>query len=486
MRLEARLTLLFAALMGVPAILHLLGLAEGRYAHLLVTVPLVFGLALFVWVLRRHVLKPLAQIADAARRFGGGDLSVRLPTFAGSELAEVSVTFNEMARALQERSADLSATVAQLRSNLEELEEVQALLATGAGIGEVLVRAAENLGTALHAAGVGIWRAGASEPEARWGSMLPSRDAVALAIARSSHHPCVLHAKSGPDGGIAWAVTPARRDDRVLGAVGVVWSPPEPLDEGRRDLLVGLTGLVGVAMENVDLIRRLREEEESLQGLLRKTLTAQEEERRRISRELHDETSQVLSALMMNIDLLGNQVGVSESSRVRIEAVKALAEEAARNLDKMMLELRPALLDELGLIAALRWYAAQVGDLWSVPVEFDGHYTGRLPDPVEVAAFRIVQEAVSNCVRHSKASRIRVRVTVDETSLHLEVSDDGIGFDVAAESARARSGEAVGLMGMRERAELVGGTLTVSSTIGVGTTVAADIPLLAELKAGRP
>ncbi len=485
MRLEVRLTLLLAALMGVPALLHLLGLAEGRYAHAFVTVPLVLGLALFVWALRRHVLKPLWQIADAARRFGGGDLSVRLPAFGGWELREVSTTFNEMAAALQEQSAGLSATIAELRSNLEELEEVQALLATGAGIGEVLVRAAENLGTALRAAGVGIWRAGASEPEARWGSLLPSREAVALAIARSSHHPCVLHAKSGPDGGIAWAVTPARRDDQVLGAVGVVWDPPQPLDEGRRDLLVGLTGLVAVAMENVDLIRRLREEEESLQGLLRKTLTAQEEERRRIARELHDETSQVLSALMMNIDLLGSQVEVSESSHARIEALKALAEEAARNLDKMMLELRPALLDELGLIAALRWYVAQVGDLWGIPVEFEGGYPARLPDAVEVAAFRIVQEAVSNCVRHSKATRIRVRVAADETSLHLEVNDDGVGFDVAAESARARSGEAVGLMGMRERAELAGGTLTVDSTIGAGTTVMADIPLLAEVKAGR-
>jgi signal transduction histidine kinase len=158
--------------------------------------------------------------------------------------------------------------------------------------------------------------------------------------------------------------------------------------------------------------------------------------------------------------------------------VKALAEEAARNLDKMMLELRPALLDELGLIAALRWYVVQVTDLWGLPVEFDGGRAGRLPEHVEVVAFRIVQEAVSNCVRHAQASKVLVRVTADDTALHVEVADDGIGFDVTAESKRARTGEAVGLMGMNERAELAGGTLQVLSTPGRGTTVIADLPLL--------
>jgi len=258
--------------------------------------------------------------------------------------------------------------------------------------------------------------------------------------------------------------------------VGVAWDPPRALSRGHRDLLASLAGLVGVAVENVDLLERLKKEEQSLEGLLRKTLAAQEEERRRVARELHDETSQVLSALMMNIDLLGTQVPAAEPSRARVEAVKALAEEAARNLDKMMLDLRPALLDELGLIAALRWYVAQVSDVWGLPVEFEGR-AGRLPEHVEVAAFRIVQEAVSNSVRHAEPQHIRVKASTAEGVLRVEVVDDGIGFDLGEVSARTRTGEAVGLMGMRERAELLGGTLRVESAPGKGTRITAEIPL---------
>jgi len=245
-------------------------------------------------------------------------------------------------------------------------------------------------------------------------------------------------------------------------------------------------GLVAIAVENADLLERLRKKEESLQGLVRKTLTAQEEERRRISRELHDETSQVLSALMMNIDLLETQVPSSEASAARIEAVKALAEEAARNLDKMLLDLRPALLDELGLMPALRWYVAQVSDLYSLDIEFVGGKIGRLPEHVEVAAFRIVQEAVGNAARHANATHVKVVVAAEGGSLRVQVADDGVGFDVAEVSARAGTGESVGLMGMRERAELAGGTLEVLSQPGRGTTVTAELPLVVKVEASLP
>jgi two-component system sensor histidine kinase UhpB len=210
---------------------------------------------------------------------------------------------------------------------------------------------------------------------------------------------------------------------------------------------------------------------------LRKTLTVQEEERRRISRELHDETSQVLSALIMNVDLLESQAPVDESSSARISAVKSLAEEAARNLDRMLFELRPALLDELGLMPALRWYVAQMSDLWGLDIELEGAKLGRLPDHIELAAFRIVQEAISNCARHADPAHVRVKVLVADGRLHLDVEDDGVGFDAMEVAARARTGEAVGLEGMRERAELAGGMFHVDSVPGRGTRVVAQIPL---------
>jgi signal transduction histidine kinase len=454
-----------------------------RVSLLLAAIPLVLGIAFSVIALRRSLLGPLAEVADASERIADGDLSVRLPAYRGAELALVSSTFNDMVSRVESQSADLVDSVERLRGDLEGMEEIESLLVSGAGLREVLSRAAANIGHMLGATGVGIWRAGSEAADAEWGQALPSHDEV---VQGSNGGPPVSSAGPLPgvpeDGQIAWVVAPARRDGRTLAAVGAVWDPPRALDHAHRDLLVSLAGLVAVGVENTDLLDRLQKKEQSLQALLRKTITAQEEERRRISRELHDETSQVLSALMMNIDLLETQLEEARTpaaadSRARIEAVKALAEEAARNLDKMMLDLRPALLDELGLIAALRWYVAQVGDLWSLEISFDGGRMGRLPDHIEVAAFRIVQEAVNNCVRHARASKVFVHVFAQDRALHLEIVDDGVGFDVAAVAARARTGEAVGLEGMRERAELTGGSLRVESAPGDGTRVTAELPI---------
>ncbi len=453
---------------------------NARASVLLAAIPLLLGLGLAVWTVRRTLLKPLAQIGDAAAELGAGNLSVRLPRFQGWELAEVSQTFNEMAGRLETQQADLSETVQRLRSDLEGMEELQGLLLSGAGLGEVLTRAVGDIGSALDATGVGIWRVGGSAPEAEWGQELPSRETVRTAEAGE------VQSSAGPlrglaeDREIAWVVAPVRRHQRTLGVIGVVWDPPRRMSQARRDLLGSLSSLIAVTMENAELLERLAEKEANLQGLLRKTLNAQEEERRRIARELHDETSQVLSALMMNADVLETHFEAQpevDGSRTRVEAVKALAEQAATNIDRMMLDLRPALLDELGLIPALRWYCAQAEDLWGVAVEFQGERIERLPDHVEVAAFRIVQEAVSNVVRHAKASKAWVRLTVDERGLRIQVTDDGVGFDAVEASARARTGEAVGLMGMRERAELAGGSFSVESTPGHGTTVSALIPI---------
>ena len=460
-------------------------LAQSAKASLiLASIPLVFAILLSIWAVRRSLLKPLAQVADAASQLADGDLSVRLPTFEGWELAEVGSTFNDMASRLESQQEDLTETVDRLRSDLEGMEDIHALLTSGAGLGMVLARSAANLGAALGATGVGIWRNGDEVPQAVWGEKLPISEEVYAAAGRG-----VIMTSNGDlgsvdaDRDIAWVVVPASRGGRTLAVVGLVWDPPRPLDHQRRDLLSSLVGLIGIAVENAELLESLSKKEESLQSLLRKTITAQEEERRRISRELHDETSQVVAALMMNIDLLENQLDSQvpapeiAQARARAEAVKALAEEAARNLDKMMLELRPALLDELGLLPALRWYVAQASDLWSIPIDFEAERIERLPEHVEVTAFRIVQEAVSNVVRHAKASKARVLVWATPEILHAEVVDDGVGFEVAGISARSRTGEAVGLTGMRERAELAGGSLHIASAPGEGTRVWTEIPL---------
>ena len=441
-------------------------------------IPLLIGIVLSVWALRKSVLRPLADVGEAAEKLGQGDLTVRLPEFKGWELSEVSSTFNEMAGRLEHQATDLRDTADELRSELAGMEEIQSLVTSGAGLGEVLGRAARQVGSALSASGVAIWRSEQDAPEATWGSQPPNGEVVAQVSETGTILTSAGGLASVPETEpVAWAFTPACIGERCLAVIGVAWDPPQTLDGSERDLLGSLAGLVGVAVRNAELLERLQQKEQALQGLLRKTLTVQEEERRRLARELHDETSQVLSALMMNIDLLESQAPVDEGARARIAAVKALAEEAARNLDRMLFELRPALLDELGLMPAVRWYVAQMSDLWGFPISFEGAKVGRLPDHIELAAFRIVQEAVSNCARHARPTQVGVHVTAADGVLHLEIEDDGVGFDVVEVAARARTGEAVGLEGMRERADIAGGTFRVDSVPGHGTRVLAEIPL---------
>ena len=451
---------------------------SARTSLVYAAIPLLLGIVVSVWALRRSVLRPLADVGETAEQLGQGDLSVRLPDYRGWELREVSTTFNEMATKLEQQQADLKATASELRSELEGMEEIQSLLTSGAGLGDVLGRAAGHVGQALGASGVAIWRSDGAHPEATWGERPPNGDLVRHAATEDRIVSSEGDLEDVPeDRGVAWVVVPACIGERCLAVLGLLWDPPVTLGGSERDLLGSLTGLVGVAVRNAELLESLQQKEQALSGLLRKTLTVQEEERRRLSRELHDETSQVLSALIMNIDLLESQAPVDEDARARIGAVKSLAEEAARNLDRMLFELRPALLDELGLMPALRWYVAQMSDLYGLDISFEGTRVGRLPDHVELAAFRIVQEAVNNCARHARPAHVGVHVSAPNGTLHLEVDDDGVGFDAVEVAARARTGEAVGLEGMRERAELAGGTFRVDSVLGRGTRVVAEIPL---------
>lgn len=441
------------------------GLARDIRSSLLIAAfPMAIGLLASLIALRRQVLRPLHDVGETAERLASGDLQARLPDFAGAEFASVARAFNDMAARLQLQAAALERTVERLRSDLVGMEEIQGLLSSGAGLREVLSRTSAHLASALGAARVEIQREGAPEPEAVWGKRLRPK----------TEQDEIVAAAGGP---VRWMSVPAMRGERTLAVLSAGWDPPRALTEAERDLLGSVAGLVAVAVENADLLERLRQEEESLEGALKKTLAAQEEERRRIARELHDDTSQILHALMMNIDLLETQGTGDEAVRAKLRAVKAMAEQAGRNLDKVMLDLRPALLDELGLVAALRWYVSQVREAWGMPIGFEVSHARRLPSHVEVATFRIAQEAVTNAVKYAEATHIDVSVEVGEDTLIVRVSDDGKGFDVSEVSARARTGEAAGLLGMRERTELLEGRLSIESRLGEGTSVTAEIPL---------
>lgn len=244
-------------------------------------------------------------------------------------------------------------------------------------------------------------------------------------------------------------------------------------------------GIIGAVATFTDITPRKTHEAamqlmtHRLRLLSMKLLETQEAERRHIARELHDEIGQSLTALKFSLQAthrLSDDRSLSHACQNMIGQVDTLLDQV-RNLS---LDLRPALLDDLGLTAALRWYIDRQSKRAGLPIHFhDGTRDASIPQAVATVCFRIAQEALTNAVRHAQAGKIAVTLRLHQRELELEVADNGQGFEVEAMRRRAVQGASFGLLGMRERADLLGGSLWIDSHPGRGTTVRARLPLTA-------
>ena len=210
-----------------------------------------------------------------------------------------------------------------------------------------------------------------------------------------------------------------------------------------------------------------------LAALSSRTLDAQEEERRRIARELHDETAQELTALLVRIRLAAD--GSREpATRERLAELRAATARTLDGVRRLARELRPSILDDLGLAEAIRAYAQEVLRR-SVTVEVRASgLTGRLEPMRELVAYRVIQEALSNVAKHADASRVEVAIEHTPAALVATIADNGRGF--RPRDGIAPTGQGLGLLGMRERLALVGGALTIEARPGAGTTIRATLP----------
>jgi two-component system, NarL family, sensor kinase len=264
---------------------------------------------------------------------------------------------------------------------------------------------------------------------------------------------------------------PMRVRGRVVGVLNLHSRLARTYGDDDLLLLTQVANLMAGAIENARLYQRLAEREEMLERFATRTVEAQELERRRLAGEIHDGISQRLVSLWYH--LLAAEDGVADPDRVKRElaTAKALATEALGEARAAITGLRPFVLDDLGLGAGLdslgRSLAGLAVDVQVEPVDLPGH--------VEVALYRIAQEALQNVVKHAEATSVRVRLTAGDDGVHLVITDDGCGFD-PDEKAGAEERHSYGLVGIRERAELIGASLTLTSRPGTGTTVEVLIP----------
>jgi signal transduction histidine kinase len=272
---------------------------------------------------------------------------------------------------------------------------------------------------------------------------------------------------------------PLQAKDRVLGVLNVGTATPRKFSAADVQILTSIASQVAIAIENRMLYKELRRKDEMRGELLRQIITAQEDERKRIARELHDETSQSLTGLAVSLEAVMNSLPLdSRQLKRKLRRVQSIALGTLDGIHSAIYELRPSLLDDLGLAAAVGLHAEKSLKEAGIQVKLETvDEERRLPVDVETALFRIFQEASTNIIRHAHADKVRVGIHLEESSVILAVEDNGSGFDINAVMNSEEKESGLGLLGMRERAEFLGGSLTIRSRPGEGTLIEVAIPV---------
>jgi len=241
--------------------------------------------------------------------------------------------------------------------------------------------------------------------------------------------------------------------------------------------LSAIADALATAVQNARLFEQVRAGGERLQSLSHRLMEVQEAERRRIARELHDEIGQALTAVKINLQMMQNLPDASALGS-RLEESVDIIERVLQQARTLSRDLRPPLLDDLGLVAALRWYLNRQAQRSGFAAQFVAEPLAvRLPVNLETACFRLAQEALTNVARHAQAGQVCMELRHHPAELQLSIRDDGVGFDVNAALERASRGESLGLLGMQERVLLMGGELAIESAPAHGTEVRARFPI---------
>jgi signal transduction histidine kinase len=280
----------------------------------------------------------------------------------------------------------------------------------------------------------------------------------------------------------AFISVPLQAKDTVLGVLNVASHLPHHFTKDDMHLLHAIGDQVGVAIEEAELYNQLKKERENYRQLARYMLIAQEAERGRVARELHDETSQSLTGLSLNMQALLDIAKASKfgdaAFRAKLGSAHDITLQLNSEINKIMKSLRPTALDSLGLGPALHQIAEN--RLQSVGIEVLVNHEGmeeRLPSEVEFGLYRIAQGAISNISWHSQAKNAVITVQCNTDECTMQIEDDGKGFDASRPIEVDESGRGRGLFSMKERASLLGGTCDIQSQPGKGTRIMVKVPV---------
>lgn len=468
-----------------------------------VTIAMIVGLAI-AWLLWTILAGQIHQVTRVAQQVEGGDWAQRAPVWADDDVGHLARAFNAMMDSLAQSNAALEQANEELSNRNEELTALYelALLAThAASAGEILPRALAKIAEACGAPSAAILTQDESGLSLHTGLNLPPDRQAALAripagdplierVFETRQGVCWPEPSSeGQRAGASAVFNPSESGHvfahplqlhGTLQGVVLLFQPAQACCStgGQRLTFVqALCSEISIAVENTALWDEVTRKEAMRARLLAKVVTAQEQERERISRELHDETGQSLTALLV-------QLRVFEHLQTRPEMLAHAAELRTLVLDtleevrRLARDLRPGTLNELGLVPTIDWHVRAFTRNIPLDVQFQSDLPEdfRLPLHTELALYRVVQEALTNIARHSGAAQASIRLQSRDGLLKLIIRDDGRGFDVGAVMNSDERG--LGLHGIQERVELIGGKLTLESAEGRGTRLCVEVPVL--------
>jgi signal transduction histidine kinase len=413
------------------------------------------------------VVRPVKVLMRASARLATGDLSTRTGLRHGKdELGQLTRSFDHMAQALEQRDLERQLAEETLQTRDSMIRELPLLPAA--------VCVCDQYGAVelYNRTAVELWGCEPPDPHAN------RRFCGSYRLFHPDGTP-MPHSES-PTAQVLRTGTPLRNRELVIGRPDGTRVPVLANVVPLRDAEGSLIGVVSCLQDITERKRveeRLQESNNRLQFLSRRLVESQETERRHIARELHDEVGQTLTVAEMNLQALMQSSGAAPLTGRLKESLEAV-ERVLTQVRDLSLNLRPSMLDDLGLESALRWYTSRQAALTGLQADFQADALEDRLDPViETACFRVAQEALTNVARHARARTVALALRKQNGHLHLFVRDDGVGFDVAALRSQAVHGASLGLLSMEERATLADGGLELKSASGQGTEVHAWFPL---------
>jgi signal transduction histidine kinase len=289
------------------------------------------------------------------------------------------------------------------------------------------------------------------------------------------------HGMTNTENRKVFVCVPLKTGGAILGVLNVIYTYPHRFTKDDMSLLQSIGDHTAVAIEREELYKQLQKIRERYQGLTQNIVAAQEDERKRVARELHDETSQTLSGLTCSLQVLVEMAeasgDLSDDFKKHVKKAQSIAVQIGNEVSRLMYELRPTLLDTLGLVPAIRQYAEDmlrpVGI--NVSVQCKGISQSILPE-VEVGLFRIAQSSIGNIIKHANAENVVITLEHQPDQVLLYIRDDGKGFDVSKLEKPNTASHGTGVFGMKERVELLGGDYSVKSQLGQGTLITVKVP----------